>query len=366
MGSLYRQRTSKFWWVVFYVNGTRVRKSTGCLHKKDAEAFLRRLQGQVGAGKFSPLAEKTTVEDLLQGLLNSYIVNGRKSLTYKKDENGNETPHLDQLPALRSYFGKDLAKDITPDRLDAYVAHRISEGRAPATAKNELAILHRAFNLGLRAGRVITVPLFPTISVQNARKGFFDDAALEAILGYLPGPVRPLVRFLSLTGWRVSEARGLRWSTNVDFVAGTVRLEVGETKNDDGRTFPFDVLPALRDLLHAQRARVRTIEATQGRVIPWLFTWDNGEPILDFRGSWDHARKAAGHPARLVHDLRRTAVMRLEQAGVPRSVAMALTGHKTESVYRRYAIAPVASLREGVKKLAAFGERTKRAGEAPA
>ena len=43
---------------------------------------------------------------------------------------------------------------------------------------------------------------------------------------------------------------------------------------------------------------------------------------------------------------------RLERAGVPRAVAMKLTGHKTESVYRLYAIADAASLSEGVEKLA--------------
>ena len=59
-------------------------------------------------------------------------------------------------------------------------------------------------------------------------------------------------------------------------------------------------------------------------------------------------------PGRIVHDFRRTAVRNLERAGVPRSVAMKLTGHKTESVYRRYAIVSEADLSEGVKKLAAL------------
>jgi hypothetical protein len=44
----------------------------------------------------------------------------------------------------------------------------------------------------------------------------------------------------------------------------------------------------------------------------------------------------------------------MEQAGVPRSVGMKLLGHKTESVYRRYAIASEADLRAGVAKLAAL------------
>ena len=39
----------------------------------------------------------------------------------------------------------------------------------------------------------------------------------------------------------------------MDWTAGTVRLEVGATKNDEGGTFRFDVLPELRQVLEEQR-----------------------------------------------------------------------------------------------------------------
>jgi len=56
----------------------------------------------------------------------------------------------------------------------------------------------------------------------------------------------------------------------------------------------------------------------------------------------------------LVHDLRRSAVRNMERCGLSRSVAMQLTGHKTEAVYRRYATTSEADLREGVAKLNHF------------
>ena len=71
------------------------------------------------------------------------------------------------------------------------------------------------------------------------------------------------------------------------------------------------------------------------------------------RGWWAKASKDAGVPGRLLHDFRRTAVRNLERAGVPRSAAMRMTGHKKEAVYRRYAITDAAIPEEAVK-LAVF------------
>jgi hypothetical protein len=44
--------------------------------------------------------------------------------------------------------------------------------------------------------------------------------------------------------------------------------------------------------------------------------------------------------------MRRSAVRTYERAGVPRSVAMSIVGHKTESIYRRYAIVDETMQRE--------------------
>ena len=43
----------------------------------------------------------------------------------------------------------------------------------------------------------------------------------------------------------------------------------------------------------------------------------------------------------------------MERLGLARSTAMKLVGHKTESVYRRYAIVSESDLREAVEKLGA-------------
>ena len=66
---------------------------------------------------------------------------------------------------------------------------------------------------------------------------------------------------------------------------------------------------------------------------------------------WLSACRAAGVPGRIPHDFRRTAVRNLERAGVPRSSAMAMVGHKTESIYRRYATVDAGALHDAAAKL---------------
>lgn len=255
--------------------------------------------------------------------------------------------------SLKRFFGPDCdATTIDYTRLMSYAADRMKT-RKPATAHNELKYLRLGMVEMEKAGRM-RVPIFPRLRVKNARQGFFEDHEFNAVISHIDPELAPLLRFLWFTGWREGETKSLTWA-NVDFSVGCVRLEVGTTKNEDGRVFPFGVLPPLRTLLEEQRRRTSAIEAHLKQVIPWVFWRVEGKhakPVHRYERSWKAACLAACYPGKLVHDLRRTAVRRLERAGVPRSVAMKLTGHKTESIYHRYAIVSERDLSEGVAKLA--------------
>ena len=249
-----------------------------------------------------------------------------------------------------------MAIDITEDRLSAYIVHRQEQEAANATINRELAALKRGFRLaGKKVGQV---PRFQMLQENNTRKGFFEPEQFQAVLKHLPEHLKPVFQVAYITGWRVpSEVLTRKWH-HVDLAANWLRLDPGESKNSEGRMFPLT--PELRDVLSQQLEKTRQLEKATECVIPWVFH-RNGKPIKDYYGAWDEACRLAGLPDRIAHDLRRTAVRNLERAGVPRSASMKMTGHKTESVYRRYAIVDEAMLREGAKKLVIFhaGKTTK-------
>jgi integrase len=138
----------------------------------------------------------------------------------------------------------------------------------------------------------------------------------------------------------------LEWR-NVDWQGRTVRLDPGTTKNGDGRMFPCTA--AIEALLKAQLAEHQQLKKI-GQIVPLVFH-RNGRRIKSVRKAWNTACVKAGYPGRLLHDMRRSVVRNLERDGVPRSAAMAMVGHKTESIYRRYAIVDAALLRDAAARI---------------
>lgn len=79
-----------------------------------------------------------------------------------------------------------------------------------------------------------------------------------------------------------------------------------------------------------------------------------GRAIVDYRKAWRTAVKLAGKPDTTPHDLRRSGVRRMVRAGVPQTVAMTISGHKTDSMFRPYSITTEDDQRAALRRVADF------------
>lgn len=351
VGSIYRRRRrdpktgewieSPLYWIQYYYHGEHIRRPAKTTERGKAIRFLKEQIAAANSGRRTVIeAECFKFQNLVDLILRDYARNLRKSL-----------PRLQAaIKHLRSFFGNYRALEIQKNLVDCYIDHR-RERAANATIHIELAALKRMLNL---ASDVLgPAPNLPNVRVKNTRKGFFEKTEFKELLEHIEMDLGPVLEFAYLTGWRMkSEVFSLQWP-QVDFDAGEIRLEPGTTKTDEGRTFPFRLLPELEDLIRRQREYTDRVQRDTGSIIPWVFH-RGGRQIRDIRKAWRRAVEAAGIGDRIPHDFRRTAVHNLELAGVPRSVAMRLVGHKTESIYRRYAIVTKQDLVDGLKRLADY------------
>jgi integrase len=354
MGSVYRPkyrtrktrevRESKTFWIKYYRRGEAQRENTHSADFTVAKRLLQSREGDLAKGlPVSANIGRIMIDELLDAVLTNYQINRKKSQSHVE-----RRLHKHILP----FFGDRRAVSITTVDMERYILIRQQSGASNASVNRELAILKRAFSLGAIAGKILHKPYIPCLKERNIRTGFFESEQREAVLSHLDMPLRRLMSFYNITGCRKTEGLTLQWP-QVDFQTGAVIFNPGTTKNDEGRVFPFT--EELRELLTAQRAATDKLQREKGVICPWVFH-RSGKRIKSYDGAWRSACRKAGLPGRHVHDFRRTTVRRIEQAGISRSVGMKLTGHKTESVYRRYAIVSQSDLEEATRRLDAVAE----------
>jgi integrase len=124
-----------------------------------------------------------------------------------------------------------------------------------------------------------------------------------------------------------------------------IRLRAENAKNGTARLIPLE--GELSELI-ARRKAARQIKVKGTVMLSALIFHRKGEPIREFRKSWAKACKKAGI-RRLFHDLRRSACRNMLAAGVPQVTAMQLSGHKTDSMFRRYAVVSEKDLRTALR-----------------
>ena len=338
------------WWIKYQIRGRPQCVSSGSEKKEDAKKLLRQREHLVDTGAaVTADANRVTFEDAAADLINDYTTNQRRSLV---------TVRLRIRKHLTPFFGHRRLMTITTVDARAYTARRLAEGASNASVNRDLIILKRACTLARQAGKLTVQPYIPLLKENNVRKGFFEPEQAASVQRHLPAHMRGIAAFAFVTGWRTpSEILPLEWR-QVDLKAGEVRIDVGATKNGEGRVFP--ITAELRRILEAQQAIAKTLKKERGLITRHVFCYTTG--VKAGRGvteggynkAWRKARIAAGCPGRIPHDFRRTAVRNLVRAGVPERVAMQLTGHKTRSVFERYNIVSAGDLREAAERLDRF------------
>ena len=341
-GRLFRR--GRVWWIAYCHNGKEVRESTGTSDERKAQKLLRSRTQQVandvaGIASFHPKASRLLVDDLLDGLEQDYEIRGKLSPSI--------TSHLKRI---RDHFGSFRALALDAQTIDTYISEQLKT-LAPATINRGTQLLSQAYNLAIKRGTIGRKPYVRKLPEQNTRTGFFERDEVEAVIAHLPEYLQDAARFAYLCGWRRGEVFTLEWS-DIDLHEKVARLRPERSKNGHGRTLALE--GELWSIIERRLAR-RQHERTNGTVLISRYVFHrDGNRIVEIKKAWKQACKDAGVPDRLFHDFRRTAARNMIRAGVPESIAMRITGHRTRAMFDRYNIVDERDVRDAMQKTQAY------------
>ena len=327
---LYKRQGSDKWYLSYKLDGRLIRESTNCADMAGAQAFLDHRRDELGAARLGlkafvgPLAERVVVAEILDELSESFKVRNIKSLRKT----------LAHLKLTRQDFGHLRLKQVTPAYMDSWLRSKLraKEPLSPATLNRRIQILRQGLQLAVDRGYLASVPHLAKLSeVGRERRGFLEHAEYLAIMGQLPAYLRDMTAFAYLTGWRLGELKSLRWR-DVDITEGVIRLRAENAKIGRGRSMVID--GQVKAIIESA-AKARAIQTQDGHIISEFVFHYQGRAIANFYRQWRKARKAAGCPGKIFHDLRRTAARNMRRAGVTENVAMSVTGHRTRSMFDR-------------------------------
>jgi integrase len=322
------------WWISFYVDGREQRETAKTSDEGKAQKYLRKKLKEVHAHELDPTKpfltqreRRRTVADLLDALKSDFEIRGIASMQ-----------SLSNIKRTRADFGMVRATALTAEDVDQYIENRLADGNAKASINRTLQLLKQAYRFAeLPAPKIRRLD-----ESDNVRRGFFSESEIRNVIANLQAFLADFTLFAWLTGMRKGEIASLRWE---DLDGGCIRLRAENAKNGTGRLIPLE--GELSELI-ARRKAARQVKVGETVMLSDMIFHHKGEPIREFRKSWAAACKKAGIK-RLFHDLRRSACRNMLAAGVSQVTAMQLSGHKTDSMFRRYCIVSEADLRTALR-----------------
>ena len=300
-----------------------------------------------------------TINQLLDGLIVEYETSSEDGVSRKLS-----LPMKSHLKCLREFFGVMRAMTVHKCHVQAFIDKLKAEGKKNATINRPLQMLSQAYKIAVTSyppvlSRLLRVPRLN--EKNNIRKGKFTNAEAEMIFVGLPAHMTCVARFAYETGARAGEILKLKWGY---LGQDAIVVPASDTKNR--KELNIALTPQLKEIIEVRRAaRVPGCD---------LIFHNKGRAIRDYRKCWQtvcvlsglgrfycrdcrdekheyisvlDAKKACPkcgrkcrapkYVGRIFHDFRRSAAHELWKAGNSVQDCMEVTGHATESMFKRYA-----------------------------
>lgn len=341
----YKKRGKTLWMVdeTLVLRDGRIRRyRQRCIPSREqAMALAAKVKAEAFEGRFFERPKIPTIT--VEGLWQVYEVYAKPNLKAYIDDRG-------RAAHLKRHLKGRLASTLTQEDVDRYLAARLTEktrrkaAPAPATLDKEVELLKRMANYAVKCGKLPTNPLtgVKLMRKPNVRQVVIDEEQFSKLLQVAEPELRPILVTAFDTGMRLREVLDLTWS-KVNLRERTIRLEAVDTKTEQPRVVVLTkrVTEELSNFPRHIRSEYVFVNPATGKA------WN------DIRKVFHRACRAAGLDGLWFHDLRRSFATRARKLGIPESVCMRMTGHKTRAVFDRYNIVSEDDLRTAVSKLEA-------------
>jgi integrase len=256
------------------------------------------------------------------------------------------------------------AVNLGSKHVEEFITELKSQGKANGTVNRSLQLLSQAYRYAASANppkltRALTVPKLDESDC--VRQGKFTPEEAEMLFRSLPAYMVDVARFAYEVGARSGEIRQLRWQ---DLNYDSIHVPAHITKTKKARI--ISLTPELEEIIE-RRKKARITDCH-------LIFHHDGHAIVDYRKAWHTAcvinglgafycrdcRDGQGHYdsaldakktcprcgqhwvepryiGRLFHDFRRSAAHELWKSGNSTEECMAITGHVTSTMFKRYA-----------------------------
>lgn len=336
-------RKSRYWYLLYYVDGRQVRESSKTESKMKAESLLQVRLGETQLG-VRPAQDVKAVryEDVRDAMLAEYENQNRGSLFTAADGHR----YVNGVKHLNAFFKGRRVVEITTDMLRKYIAHRRKAGAADPTIRKNLVILRSMMNMARKEGklRLQDVPHFPMPKDSEPAGRYLEPQKFAELLKHLPENLHPFFTFMYYTGCRIGAAKAITWEM--------VNRDATEIK------IPAELMKA--------RAPLTIVLAGKGlepvsQILKKMFR-QAGAPVFDYtnyRVEWQKACHKVGLGVRdekrcfnglRIHDLRCSAAINLVDAGVPEDTVMKIGGWKTKAMFSRYNVMDTRRIRHAMEQ----------------